>query len=236
MATGQVGFIYTRQDRVDTNGKVRVGYRRDPFFTDRGASLLSASVTADAGPWLRDLADMLPKEAYKALSALGYAMQKGIRADIVRGGPDGTSWPKLSPITRSGVFDELLGRPRPRRRGRFFGQLYGPIGYFRYPLPQMRVDVGWLSASAQRLGYMVQRGVTPRVTDKSRRLYAVAKRKIPSSITVPARPLMREAYESRRDELIELFQTKVARYVERGAEWMHETRSNAAKRASGGNA
>lgn len=233
MATGQVGFIYTRQDRVDKNGKVRVGYRRDPFFSDRGASLLSASVTADAGPWLRDLADMLPKEAHKALSALGYAMQKGIRADIVRGGPDGTSWPKLSPITRIGVLDELQGRPRPRRRGRFFGQLYGPIGYFRYPLPQMRVDVGWLSASAQRLGYMVQRGANVPVTGKTRRLYAVAKRKLPLSIEIPARPLMREAYESRQAELVDLFQSKVARYVERGAEWMRNTRSNAAQRASG---
>ncbi len=236
MATGQVGFIYTRQERVDKNGSVRVGYRRDPFYTDRRASLLSASVTADAGPWLRDLADMLPKESYKALSALGYAMQKGIRADIKRGGPEGTSWPKLSPITRTGVLDELQGRPRARRRGRFFGQLYGPIGYFRYPLPQMRVDVGWLSASAQRLGYMVQRGTNVPVTGKTRRLYAVARRKIPVSIEIPARPLMREAYESRQTELVNLFQDKVSRYVERSAEWMHETRSNAAKRASGGNA
>jgi hypothetical protein len=97
----------------------------------------------------------------------------------------------------------------------------------------MRVDVGWLSASAQRLGYMVQRGANVPVTGKTRRLYAVAKRKLPLSIEIPARPLMREAYESRQAELVDLFQSKVARYVERGAEWMRNTRSNAAQRASG---
>lgn len=230
MATGNVGFIYTRQERVGADGVSRVSYRRDPFFSDH-RSLLTASVSADAAPWMRDLADLLPKEAYKALSALGYAMQKNLRADIIKGGPPGTTWAKLSPVHSSGSLDAVRGRARNKRRGKFFGQLYYPIGYFRYPLPRMRVDIGWLSASSQRLGYMLQRGATVPVTGKTQRLYALAKRRLkPKSIETPARPLMREAFEARQNDLSALFESKIARYVARSSQWMHETRSNAGRR------
>lgn len=235
MARGGQGIVYTRVVQTGADGKDRIRFRKDPFHMDAG-SLARVSMSGDAGPWLHELAAMFPKEARKALSSLGWHMQKAIRQDIDEGGPDGTSWKPLSAVhTGRGIDKAMYDRRVGRRRGKFFGQLYWPVGYLRYPLPSMRVDIGWLSASAARFGGLLQRGAQVPVSKRTRRLYARAGRKVGRGpIALPARPLIAESWTEHEGEMLNIFESKVFRFIDASAEWMHATRANTAKIADGG--
>lgn len=230
--SGQVGYILT--PRTNADGKV-IGWRKDPFFSDK-ASILSAAVQGDAGPWLSHLASMLPAQVHKALSSGGYLMQKLLRADIAAGGPPGTNWPELSGVQKSGRLDQIRrGTKRARKRSRFFGGLSQAIGYYRYPFPRMQVDIGWLSAAAQRYGYMLQRGTRTPVTSKMAGLlkgvFGWWPRK--RSMDMPARPLMEPSLRAHAFELHAHMENRIARYLAASERWLHETRSNVSKQADG---
>lgn len=227
---GQVGYILT--PRTNADGKV-IGWRKDPFFSDK-ASILSAAVQGDAGPWLSHLAAILPKEVHKALSSGGYLMQKLLRADIAAGGPPGTNWPELSNVQKSGKLDRAKrGTKRARKRSRFFGRLSQAIGYYRYAFPRMQVDIGWLSASAQHYGYMLQRGTRTPVTRKMAGLFKGVMGWWPRkrSMDMPARPLMEPSLRAHAFELHAHMENRIARYLAASERWMQETRSNKSKYA-----
>ncbi|MEG6505861.1 hypothetical protein [Nitratidesulfovibrio sp. 1201_IL3209] len=227
---GQVGYVLT--PRTNADGKV-TGWRRDPFFSDK-ASILSAAVQSDAGPWLSHLAALLPTEVHKALASGGYLMQKLLRADIAAGGPPGTHWPELSDVQKSGKLDQARrGARRARKRSRFFGRLAQAIGYYRYPFPRMRVDIGWLSAAAQHYGYMLQRGTRTPVTRKMAGLFKGVFGWWPRkrSMDMPARPLMEPSLRAHAFELHAHMENRVARYLSASERWLQETRSNKSKYA-----
>lgn len=232
---GQVGYILTRQSYTDASGRVRTSWRKDPFFSDK-ASLVSVGVRGNAGPWLSDLASILPRQVHKALSSGGYLMQKLLREDIAAGGPPGTSWPELSNVQKSGMLDKAKrGAKRARKRNRFFGRLAQAIGYYRYPFPRMRVDIGWLSAAAQRYGYMLQRGTRTPVTRKMAGMFKGVFGWWPRkrSMDMPARPLMEPSLAAHAFELQAHMENRIARYLAASDKWLHETRSNVSKQADG---
>lgn len=230
MARGGQGIVYTRETRTRADGTEYKAFRKDPFFVDAG-SLAKVSMRGFLGPDLAKLATMFPDFTRKALSSVGWHMQKAIRADIDKGGPDGTHWAPLSPVHVGRLLDKAMyGRKSGRRRGKFFGQLFYPVAYFRYPLPAMRVDIGWLSASAARFGGLLQRGASVPVSKRTRRLYARAGRKVGRGpLPIPPRPLMAESWAAHEGEMTELFGSKMARYKEASVDWLAETTSNAAQ-------
>lgn len=230
---GQVRYILTPQIYTDAKGNNRTRWRKDPFLSD-SVSILSAAVQGDAGPWLSHLAALLPREVHKALSSAGYAMQKFLREDIAAGGPPGTNWPDLSAVQKSGRLDKAKrGTKRARKRTKFFGGLSRAIGYYRYDFPRMQVDIGWLSAAAQRYGYMLQRGTRTPVTRKMAGLFKGVMGWWPRkrSMDMPARPLMEPSLRAHAFELHAHMENRVGRYLAASERWLHETRSNKAKAA-----
>lgn len=231
---GQVQFVWTRQTYTDASGKARTRWRKDPFHAS-GTSIMSAAVEGNAGPWLAHLANILPQQVHKALASGGYLMQKLLRSDIDAGGPAGTGWSPLSGVQVSGRLDMARrGAKRARRKARFFGALRQAIGYYRHQFPTMQVDVGWLSAAAQRYGYMLQRGTRTPVTRKSAGLFKGVFGWWPRkrAMDMPARPLMEPSLAVHAMQLAVHMENKVAQYLAAGERWMAQTRSNASQRAA----
>lgn len=220
----QARIVHLRQE----NGRMRQ-YR----LLDDKHTLLTASVEQDAGAYIAHLARMLPRETHKALAALGYYLvgrvsQPGaLRKDIITGGPQGTAWAPLSTPQAGGLIDRAKGRRRRRGKG-FFGDLMKALAYFRYPFPLMRLDVGWLSASAQRWGYLLQRGGRVPATRKMRRLFSRAGLRLGGKgINLPARPFMAQAMAAHLPEVAPLLESKIARFTQASAAFFAATRANA---------
>lgn len=189
------------------------------FYPDRGGLFnMNVSIEDFASETIMLMARQMPKAIHSGLRRIGFLGQRYIKKDAR--GPLRSRWKKRSLVTRR--FPEQRGlktQSSPRNEGPLanFGGLVQAVGYYRHPLPRLKVEFGFLSNAAYRLATRLQRGFTIPVSTKMRKLYLLRGFKGPRSvITVPGRNLVTPSYKAHQPELIEAFQREV-RDVFRGS-------------------
>ena len=182
--------------------------RNRPFFAGSGGGTMLV-VNDEAAPYLAWLARTFPNEFNKALRRLGGRLRKTIRAGMESEAPGGSAYPPLSEISRYRLLDDYRNRrnaktggfrgPRSlRERGKAYGKLIQAVGY-RHEPELMRVQIGWLSASAASRARQLQAGFRTSLTSKMRRFFALAgiflKADKPA-LDTPARPVIEAAWKA----------------------------------------
>ncbi|UZP67714.1 hypothetical protein N1030_01725 [Desulfovibrio mangrovi] len=225
-------------------GKGATKYRAYKFHAGDGG-VIDAQVEDNVTPFLNAMARSMPRELHKGLSSLGWHLSKQLKQVVKNGGPRGENWPDVSGIVRGK--DGSLRRARRTQRQRFYGALGNTLGYYRHPLPALRVSIGWLSLAASQRGEKLQRGYTLTPTQKQRRLFAASARwtkkhdRVRSgsvyplaaeSIKVPGRNLIAPVYAQEQRNIRPLLESKLKVYMRKQEAFFASTTSNAAKRAA----
>jgi hypothetical protein len=178
---------------------------------------------------------MNPDYINKSLKSLGWYMQKQIKAGLKAQAPGGATFVKfmdpriraqLEGKTSSNVLNDLYesGKGWKRKYAKNaagksvryppFGKLQKAIGY-QYDGNAMRLEVGYLSPSALRLGKRLEEGYTKPVNEAVRKLFW--SRGIPispskSSIRIPARPVMQPMRRVLMPQMMPYIEKKLVSY------------------------
>lgn len=199
--------------RLDAKGRiVRRTYR---FYPDRGG-LYSMDVSMDSflSEELNKMIEEVPKAMHSGLRKIGYVGHMYMKRDARRGGPPGERWPDRTLVTRQfptwGSMRWASPRNEPARST--FGGLAQAIGYYRYPMPRMKVEFGFLGSAAYMEATRLQRGFTVRMTPKMRRLFLRRHFKAPKGdLKVPPRNLIAPSYRAHKSVLLAEFDDEVRR-------------------------
>ena len=199
--------------RLDAKGRiVRRTYR---FYPDRGG-LYSMDVSMDSflSEELNKMIEEVPKAMHSGLRKIGYVGHMYMKRDARRGGPPGERWPDRTLVTRQfptwGSMRWASPRNEPARST--FGGLAQAIGYYRYPMPRMKVEFGFLGSAAYMEATHLQRGFTVRMTPKMRRLFLRRHFKAPKGdLKVPPRNLIAPSYRAHKSVLLAEFDDEVRR-------------------------
>ena len=222
---GTVSVPYTYQARetaYDRNSPLvtKTGSRTYGFYSHPG---LSTSIKIDdtATPFLSYLARTFPEELNKALGALGWMLKNEIQDSIYGANPPGASWPPLSDIQTYRVLDDVkrekMGKKLRAPATNPFGALVRAVGY-RRDKHAMKVQIGWLSASAASWALKLQKGFSTEVTPQMRRFFAASGLGIPKGGTIetPGRDLIGPIFEHMHPQFGPFLERKVGEYL-RGA-------------------
>lgn len=125
-----------------------------------------------ATPWLEYMATTKPDWMRKALKSFGYYSQQQIKAGIRRGAPGGQGYAEFMPPDMRARIEAVFGNS-PKKRYGPLGKLVNAVGY-EYDAANTLVRVGWLSASAVKLGEKIEQGFSKTVTDKMRKYFWAA--------------------------------------------------------------
>ena len=144
---------------------------------------LTVTVEDQATPWLQWAMKEFPNLRKRALKSAGYFGQKKIKEHIKSGAPGGRPYAKGMSVKRRRKLEKKKG-------GKFspLGKLRNAIGY-QYIDAEESVVIGWLSASAAKLGRMHEGGGSWKVTPLMKLKYFSTGIGITKdTIDIPARP------------------------------------------------
>jgi hypothetical protein len=125
-----------------------------------------------ATPWLEYMATTKPDWMRKSLKSFGWYSQQQIKAGIKSSAPGGRGYVEFMPPDMRAKLEAVFGN-RPKKRYGPLGKLVNAVGY-EYDTAKNLVRVGWLSASAVKLGEKIEQGYTKAVTDKMRKYFWAA--------------------------------------------------------------
>lgn len=198
---------------LDAKGRIR--RRTYRFYPDRGG-LYSMDVSMDTflSEELNRMIKEVPKAMHSGLRKIGYVGHLFMKRDARRGGPPGENWPDRSLVTRQfptwGSMRWASPRNEPARR--MYGGLVQAIGYYRHPMPRMKVEFGFLGSAAYREATRLQRGFTVRMTPKMRKLFLIRHFKAPrGDLKIPPRNLVAPSYSAHMSVLLAKFDEEVRR-------------------------
>jgi hypothetical protein len=189
--------------------------RQYPFHSDSGGgSFLRINDTAK--PWLAYLARNFRTEFARSLSRIGYWLRKEMRDAIESGGPAGASWPGRSNVQQLRMLDRKKKSRRSLLQYGQFGRLIKAVGY-KADREELRVQIGWLSATAAPLAAKLQAGFETPISEKMRAMFFAAGSALAKSgsIADPARPLVRPLFEQVEAEIPRRIEAFIIQYLDR---------------------
>lgn len=189
----------------------------------------------NATPYLQYMIQAGPEQVSKAMKSLGWYMQKEIKAAIKTQSPAGTKWKQfMDPRIRAQLegksarpmLSVLANHEKGWRRKyaqndegksvRYqpFGKLQRAIGY-QFDKKSQTLMVGYLSASALKLGTMMEEGFTKDVTEQMQKFfYAHGVPIKKEQIKVSARPLMAPMKKKLLPEAVPYIEGKLQEYFD----------------------
>ncbi len=179
------------------------------------ARRITIEVANKLSPWAERIMQIMPDWRRKALKSAGWMVAKEIKSGIASGAPGGQRYKERMARARGRKLSKILGHQAPTDRT--LGKLARAIGY-RYYNDTGTVVVGWLSASAARLGAIHEKGRTIPVTTKVRRAFFAAglgMRSSKTSIEIPARPTIEPMARMLKDRIPNYVQQKLGEYLEK---------------------
>lgn len=141
-------------------------------------------VTDNATPELNRLVAEYPKIANSALKGTGFYVMREVQKGIKSGNPGGREYAPFMPLNLRRKLNKIMGRPTSSLP---LGKMSRAVKY-KADNSGTKVTIGWLSQSSQRLGNLIEQGLTRNVSEKVRGLYYLAKVNLDKNkINVPAR-------------------------------------------------
>lgn len=175
------------------------------------AELMRVDVVDNAGPWLQWVLDTHSEWQRKAIKSTSWFAQQEIKKGIRSGAPGGRKYAeRISAAKRNRLDGSRKGRKA------VLGKLVNAVGY---QVKGQEAKIGWLSASAVRLGTWLEKGVSQRTTARMRLLYfaaGIGMRSDTDSITVPARPTFDPMFAYLSPKLGPYFLGKIEEYLANG--------------------
>lgn len=143
-----------------------------------------------ASPLIRRIIAEKPQWFASSLKSAGYWASQEIKKGIRSGAPGGHQYARLMPSRMRRRLDEALGN-EARRSYKALERMVRAVGYDKTRANEGVVTIGWLSASAVRIGTKQEKGFFTMISEHMRSAFAMAR--IPLSqgkttITVVARP------------------------------------------------
>jgi len=171
-----------------------------------------------ATPFLHKVSGELPRETRKAIKSAGWWLQQDLKRGIAVGAPGGERYEEFSKLPT-----KLRGRKRKKKkvwgdrgdgRKKPLGWLGSAVRYKFYS-DSIRAVVGWISASAERLGSLQERGSNTTITPKMRKMFAAAgiplSRKV--ELRIPKRPTIQPEYRAKAPEIPVYVEGKIMEYL-----------------------
>jgi hypothetical protein len=144
---------------------------------------VNINVTDELTPALNRLIAEYPKAVNSALKGTGFFAMREVQNGIKSGSPGGSAYAQFMPLNMRRKLNNIMGRSTSSLP---LGKMSRAVKYKADS--DGSVTVGWLSQSSQRIGNMIEQGLTRNVTDKVRGLYHLAKVNLDKEqIDVPAR-------------------------------------------------
>ena len=173
----------------------------------------------EISPWIKLVAENNPSWCRSALKSTGWMVQKEVKAGIRSKSPGGKPYVKGMPPKTRRLLDAGQGR-RTFRTYRPLGKLLQAVGYDKSGVKQDgsgSIKVGWLSASAVKLGTIQEEGKSLAVTTKMRRYFWALGVKLKQStkeIKIPARPTFEPMQQKLEPVIPKYFEQKIYEYWE----------------------
>lgn len=200
----------------------------------------------NATPYLIYMMAAAPANFRKAMKSLGWYMQKEIKAGIRSKNPGGEHWAdfidpriraQLEGKTKRNMVRILKKDENWKRKyaqdesGKSvtykpYGKLQRAIGY-AYSREEGKLEVGYLSKSALRLGTMMENGVSKPVTAGVRKMYfahAVPIGPHKEIIKIPPRPLMQPMRKILMPQMVPYLEKKLIEYWLKGTDFVSSSR------------
>jgi len=190
--------------------------RQYPFHSDSGGGGSFLRINDTAKPWLAHLARNFRPEFARALGKIGWWLREEMRKAIEAGGPAGSSWPGRSDVQQFHKLDRKKKRRSSLLQYGQFGRLIKAVGY-KADRENLRVQIGWLSASAAPLAAKLQAGFETPISEKMRAMFFAAGSVLAKSgsIVDPARPLVRPLFQQVEAEIPRRIEAFIVQYLER---------------------
>lgn len=201
-----------------------------------GESIQNVKIIDTATPFLRRMIEENPKYVARALKSTGWWVQKALKYEISIGAPGGQQYKEFSGIKnlhqhyrtvqlnriskRTGQIKTVRRRyernqfVKERGKHKPLGRLGSAIGY-KYYSDSMRVVVGWLSLSAQRLGLKHEQGFELELTPRMRRLFFASGLSIGKKrkLVTPKRATFDPFYSEKAPQIVPHVEKKIWEYI-----------------------
>lgn len=183
---------------------------------------MEAIIVDAATPWMAKMAKENPRYIDKAVKSAGWYMRGEVKEGIAKGAPGGVPFAPFSTITTGRIIERYRGRKGMRPRNlraphRPLGRLGGPAVRYKFWPNSHRVQVVWLSRSAQYLGKMQQEGKKTRVTESMRRFFWAIGLKLGKNtryIRMPGREVVEPEWRQNESYIPRYMEEKIWGYME----------------------
>jgi hypothetical protein len=175
---------------------------------------MDIKIVNTATPFFERIAHESPREFRRALKSAGWWLRGEIKSGIRASAPGGQPYTHFSSITT----ERLLRKKGQRKRvHRPMGRLYSATIY-RYYGDSMRVIVGWVTRSAERVGLKQEHGHTTEITPRMRRFFwaaGIPLSKHKKTLAIPKRPTIDPEYQAKAPKVPGYMARKIDEYFER---------------------